>query len=133
MSTPLERFAFVDAVIAAEVLHVTKETVLDWVAAGRLRTFGGKPDNPFLRSADVASLLDELGVMGGEPPKRSKSATAKVQTRLTADARWSDVSDDDIAEWVRRADPARKQAARTAAGTAIDRLQGVLRALEDEG
>lgn len=130
MSTPLTRFAFVDSVIAAEVLQVTQDTVLDWVSSGRLRPFGGKPDNPFFRSADIAQLVDELGVQPLEQTKRVKSASAKVQQRLTADARWSDVSAGEIDEWVRRADPARRQAARIAAVGAIHQLEVVLTALD---
>lgn len=131
MSTPLTRFAFIDAVHAAELLRVSTERVLDWIAAGKLKAYGGKPSNPFLRSADVAALIDELGVAEDTPVRRTKSASAKVQARLTADARWGDVSEDDIKEWAARADPARRQAARTAAMTARDRLETVLRALDE--
>lgn len=131
MSTPLTRFAFIDAVIAAEILHVTQDEVVDWVREGKLKSFGGKPANPFLRSADVAAIATELGVSTDEPPKRTKSAFAKVQARLTADARWSDISADDIRDWVARADGPRRQAARTAATTARQRLDSVLKALDE--
>ncbi|HCG00314.1 MAG TPA: hypothetical protein DEV93_07185 [Chloroflexi bacterium] len=131
MSSPLARFAFVDSVHAAEVLHVTQDAVLDWIDAGKLKAYGGKPTNPFLRSSDVAALASELGVSDDEPPKRSKSASAKVQQRVTADARWSDVSIDEIRDWARRADSARRQAARTAALTARQRLDDLLSILEE--
>jgi hypothetical protein len=131
VSTPLERFAFVDSVIAAEVLRVSQDTVLDWIKEGRLRTVGGKAGNPFLRSGDVAALQRELGIQADEPPRRTRSAAARVQSRLTADARWSDLSEEDIREWAARADPARRQAARTAATHARDMLDAVLRALND--
>jgi hypothetical protein len=127
----LTRFAFVDAVIAAEVLQVTRDTVLDWVSSGRLRTFGGKPDNPFFRSADIAQLAEEIGVRADEQPRRIKSASAKVQQRLTADSRWSDITTDEIKEWVRRTDSSRRQAARVAAATAIQRLEVVLFELDE--
>ena len=132
MSTPLTRFAFIDAVHAAEILHVSQDTIVDWVQAGKLRAFGGKPANPFLRSADVAALAEELGVDSGEPARRTKSPSAKVQARLTADARWSDVTLEEIRDWARRAEPERRQAARTAATTARERLADVLRVLEEE-
>ena len=130
MSTPLERFAFVDSVIAAEVLQVTQDTVLDWVAAGRLRPFGGKPSNPFFRSADVAALAEELGVGQDQAPKRTKSASARVQARLTADARWSDVGERDLADWLQRADSTRRQAAQTTARIAKQRLETLLRLID---
>jgi len=124
------RFPFIDSVHASELLHVSVETVLDWIGEGRLKAYGGKPGNPFLRSADVMALAGELGVAEGEPPKRAKSAMARVQARLTADSRWSDVTEQDIRDWAGRADAPRRQAARTAARTAIERLQVVLRSLE---
>lgn len=131
MSTPLERFAFVDATHAAEVLHVSQEQVVEWIEEGRLRSYGGKPSNPFLRSADVVNLLQELGIGADEPPKRTKSANARVQQRLTADSRWSDLSEADIREWARRAEPVRRQAAKTTAMHAVGKLQALLRALND--
>ena len=132
MSTPIERFAFVDSVHAAEYLHTTQDSVLDMIAAGRLRPFGGKPSNPFVRSADVIALAAELGIESVEEPKRTKSPTARVQTRLTADARWADVGEDDMREWARRADDARRAGARSAVAVARQRLDLLARIL-DEG
>ncbi len=126
---------FIDAAGAAEILHLPLDTVLDFIAEGRLPSFGGKAGNPFLRSADVSLLATELGVNTPEhsvEPRRIKSASSRVQTRLTADARWADVTDSDVTEWVRRADDARRRAGRTAATTAINRLQMLLGALDEE-
>lgn len=128
MSTP----PFIDAVHAAELLHVSQDTVLDWIKEGRLSRFSGPASNPFLRSSDVMQLADEIGAGAQpEPPKRVKSAAAKVQTRLTADSRWADVSDVEIRDWAARADMARRIAARTAALAAQQRLESVLRALDE--
>lgn len=132
MASALTRFAFIDSVHAAEILHVTQDQVLDWISDGRLRTFGGKTSNPFVRSADVAVLLDELGVATDEQPKRSKSGFARVQARLTADAKWSEISDEDISEWANRAESVRRQAARRAAERARERLEHVLRQLAED-
>jgi len=131
VTSALSRFAFIDAVHAAEVLHTTQEQILDRVKSGNLKAYGGKPANPFLRSADVAALAAELGVTTDEPPQRIKSASARVQPRLTSDSRWSGVSEADIREWATRADPPRRQAARTAAGTARERLDMVLAILDE--
>jgi len=130
MATP----AFIDAAYAADSLHVPLDTVLDLVRDGRLRTYGGRASNPFLRSAEVAALADQLGLGAAEqqePPRRVKSASVRVQQRITADARWGDISEEDIRDWARRADPLRRQAARTAAGTARERLDMLLRALDE--
>lgn len=122
--------AFIDVVHAAEILQVSQDAVLDWIAAGRLKSVGGKATNPFLRSSDVAALRDEIGVLPDQSPKRTKSATARVQTRLTADARWSDITEADLEDWVKRSDPARRQAARTAARLARARLESLLQLLD---
>jgi hypothetical protein len=130
MSTPTP--AFIDAGYAAERLGVPVETVLDWVAGGKLRTYGGRATNPFLRSAEVLAIGSELGLPKEvEVPRRVKSVSAKVQTRITADARWSDVSDDDLREWASRADPTRRQAARKAATAAKLKLETMLAVLDD--
>ena len=131
MSSSLTRFPFIDSVHAAELLHVTQDTILDWVGEGKLQPYGGKPTNPFLRSGDVLALAEALGVGADEPPKRTKSASAKVQQRITADARWADVSLEEIREWVKRADRARRQAARSAAMTARQRLENLLKTLDE--
>jgi hypothetical protein len=125
---------FIDAAGAAEILRIPLDAVLDLIGEGRLRTFGGKAANPFVRSADVSVLAAELGIAttGAAEPKRVKSASTRVQTRLTADARWADVSESDIRDWVRRVDPARRQAGKVAATTAVERLQMFLRAIDEE-
>jgi hypothetical protein len=128
MSTPLP--PFIDTVHAAELLRVSPDEVLDWVAEGKLRPFGGKSSNPILRSTDVQALIQELGInLEESPPKRVKSASARVQARLTADSRWSEIGEDEILEWARRAEPARRQAAARTVKTAHEKLQIVLRTL----
>lgn len=128
VSTPV----FIDSLHAAETLGVTSDVILDWIATGRLRRFGGKPDNPFLRAADVAALAAELGVVKEEAaPRRVKSGSARVQARLTADSRWSEVGPEDIRDWAQRAEPARRQAGRKAAEVARQRLEDVLRVLDE--
>jgi len=131
VSTP----PFIDAAYAADLLHVSLDTILDLIREGKLTRFSGSASNPFLRSQDVLALARELGAASEpEPPKRVKSASAKVQTRLTADARWADITVDEIQDWAARADAPRRQAARKAAATAKERLEKVLQALsESEG
>lgn len=130
MSIPV----FIDAAYAAEMLHISQDAVLDLIETRKLRTYGGSRQNPFVRSADISALVVEIGQVEEEDaaPRRVKSASAKVQTRLTADARWSDITEDDVYDWARRAEPARRQAAIKAARTAIDRLALVLQALDGE-
>lgn len=124
---------FVDSVHAAEMLRLSPEAVLDMIKAGDLRAYGGKVSNPILRSSDIQKLMQELGTDAGEDisPKRVKSATARVQTRLTADSRWSDISESELRDWAARADPVPRQAARKAAGSARDKLTLLLAILDD--
>jgi hypothetical protein len=125
---------FVDAIHASETLGVPREQILDWIASGKLRRFGGKPDNPFVRSADVAALAAELGVSTIQAaPRKVKSGSARVQARLTADSRWAEIGEADIRDWARRADEQRRQAARKAAEVARRRLEDVLRVLDEVG
>lgn len=114
---------FIDAVHAADMLRVPVEQVLDWVSEGRLHGFGGRPGNPFLRSSEVQALVDELGVAGAEPSRRVRSPSSRVQQRLTADARWPDICDADLLEWVSRADPIKRAAALKVVREASERLQ----------
>lgn len=130
MPTP----TFIDAAYAADSLHIPVETILELIRDGRLKTYGGRVSNPFLRAADVSTLAAELGLGEGEEheaPRRVKSPSARVQQRITADSRWGDVTEDDIREWVQRADPTRVQAARKAARVASDRLDTLLRVLDE--
>ncbi len=124
---------FIDADGAGERLRVPIEVVLDLVKEGKLKAYGGRPNNPFLRSADVLALAPEVSPPLEEEtgPKRVRSGSARVQTRVTADARWADVSEADIRDWVQRADPVRRRAAGTAARTAVARLQLLLETLEE--
>jgi hypothetical protein len=110
------------------------EAILDLVTQGRLRTYGGRASNPFLRSAEVAAVASELGLGTSDAaePRRVKSPSARVQQRITADSRWADVTDEDLLDWARRADESRRQAARKAAATALNRLQTLLRVLDSE-
>jgi hypothetical protein len=115
------------------MLHLSQDAVLDLIAEGKLRTYGGKASNPFVRSAEVAALASDVAALEAEEqPRRVKSASARVRQRLTADSRWSEISEDDIRDWARRSDPAGRQAARKAAVTARERLQAVLRILDEQ-
>lgn len=123
---------FIDAVHAAEVLHVPVDQVLDWVGQGRLHAMGGRPSNPFLRTAEVEVLALELGRENEEAPRRTKSAAARVQQRLTADVRWAEISDPDLREWYDRADPTRRAAARTVIREVSERLRRLAALLDQE-
>lgn len=129
MSTPV----FIDSFYAADLLRVTQDAVLDMVAQGKLKTYGGRSSNPFLRSADVLALAPAAPPEEAESaPRRTKSASSRVRQRITADARWSDIGEEDLRDWAGRTDAAGRQAARTAATGAKAKLELLLQIL-DEG
>lgn len=128
MSTP----RFVDTAFAAEMLRVSEDAVRDLVQAGRLRPYGGRAPNFIFRTADVAALAsDVVPAAESESPKRVKSPSARVQARLTADARWVDVSENDIRSWAANVDAARRQAARTVSARARQKLETLLQVLDE--
>lgn len=129
MSTPV----FIDVAYAADMLRATPDAVLDLVKQGKLRPYGGREPNLFFRSADVAALVSELGPSSEtEPPKRVKTATARVQTRLTSDTKWAEIAEDDIRDWASHSDRPRREAARKAVSVAKQRLEDVLRVLDEK-
>lgn len=124
---------FIDASYAAELLGVQARDVLDWVEAGRLSRFGGKDQNPFLRTAEVERLASELGVDLSRPPVRrraSQNPVRRVELRIRHDAKWSEISAEDITAWARELDQHTRAAARQVAETAMQRLNQVLQTLD---
>jgi len=122
-------FPFVDATFAAEMLGVPVADVLQWVADGRLTSYGGKERNPFLRTVQVEELGREMGRDPAEPPVRrraSQNPVRRVELRLRHDAKWSDVSEEDLQAWLREADAPSRAAAEKVARTAVDRLNRML-------
>jgi hypothetical protein len=130
------RFPFIDATQAAELVGVPRSEVLDWIAQGRLASFGGKVQNPFVRRADLERLARDVGLtLHDEVPRgsRSKNPSRRVQLRITADARWSEVAPEDIEAWARELETVERIAARRVAETALARLQHVLDRLGEQG
>jgi hypothetical protein len=125
----INRFPFVDATYAAELLGVQPADILDWIAAGRLQTFGGKERNPFVRTAQVEELARELGRDINQPPAKKRASqdpVRRIELRLRHDSRWTDVTDADLQSWARGLDSYSRAAARQVATTALDRLKHVL-------
>ncbi|HZT97158.1 MAG TPA: hypothetical protein VFB34_10015 [Chloroflexota bacterium] len=125
------RYPFVDATFAAEMLGVGLDEILTWVQEGRLKTYGGKDRNPFLRTVELKTLADELGHTPQPAASRraADNPVKRVGLRIRADARWSQVSPEDIRRWTRETDDASKRAAVTVAETAMDRLRTLLEIL----
>jgi len=128
------KFPFVDASFAAEILGVQTSDILDLIDSGRLKAYGGKERNPFVRTADVEALAGELGRETVQPPAKRRAAdnpVRRIELRLRADSRWADVTDDDLTAWIRLQDEHSVTAARKVAETAMARIGRLLEILGD--
>jgi hypothetical protein len=127
------KYPFIDAAMAAEMMGIPQSEVLEWIEQGRLQRYGGKERNPFVRTTDVERVASELGrtLEQRKQTRSSQSPERRVQLRLRADSRWSDVASNDVAEWFKASDPASRAAGAKVARLAIERLN-LLVALVDE-
>lgn len=129
------KYPFVDAVFAAELLGVQTADVLEWIASGRLSSFGGKDRNPFVRTGEVEALARELGRDLTPPPAKRRATqnpVRRVELRIRHDTRWSDVSEEDIRAWARELDGPTRIASQKVAATAVDRLRRILDVLNED-
>jgi hypothetical protein len=128
------KYPFVDASFAAELLGVQPADILEWIASGRLKTFGGKDKNPFVRTAEVEALASELGrELGAIVPKRraADNPVRRVELRIRHDARWTDITAADIEAWRREQDDHSLAAARSVAQTGRERLEQIIAVIDD--
>lgn len=113
------RFAFMDASDVARRLGIDRATLEQWTRAGRLKAHRGVGKDVFYRSGDVEALYAELHpveelVAAVEADEReSEGEVTPVQTagrkkqdpqmrvylRLQADAKWFDITEEDIHVW----------------------------------
>ncbi len=137
------RFAFVDEGEAVRRLDIDRDTLLALVREKRLRAYPGVGKESFYRVSDIERLAVEL-----HPDQGKQGATAnadeegvstrkvfdpayKVHVRLLADLKWYDLTDDDLAAWVRELHPDGYLRQRTNITNVVERLQRLL-ALMDE-
>ena len=117
------RFAFVDAGEAARILGVDRVTLDQWVREGRLKSHRGVGRESFFRAADIEALYSELypspelaeAVAADEresedvgektPTRKKQDPQMRVYLRLQADAKWYDVSEEDIRTWFQQLAP----------------------------
>ena len=129
------RFAFMDTVEAAALLKSDRLAVLKYVEEGRLRTFGGKPGNPFLRSEDVLNLAAELQTDQDTAvdPKtiHRNDPVRKLRLRMQQDAKWPEVDEAAMRAWANELDLVSFNRMRQTARETIDRLQLLLTVLDE--
>ncbi len=132
------RLAFMDAVEAAANLKTDRLGVLNLIQEGKLRTFGGKQSNPFVRTEDVDKLARELQLFEEQetPPDpravHRSDPVRKLKLRLQQDAKWHEVDRAAMQAWAAELDLISYERMRQVARDAISQLQMLIIVL-DEG
>ena len=150
MSTP--GFKFIDLPTSAERLGITRHQLLQWVEEGRIRPFSGKGQQSVFRASDVERLAHEVNAAiqareaeeaaqaaaqeaapedGASRRVRKRDPIKLMGTRLSMDSRWAEMTDKDIATWLDALEPVQYERVRKVASIAIERLQTVLRMMDD--
>jgi hypothetical protein len=117
------RFAFIDAGEAARLLGIDRVTLDQWVGDGRLKPHRGVGREAFFRTSEVEALYNELhpsaelaeavaaderesaGVQEKGPARKKQDPQMRVYLRLQADAKWYDISEEDIHTWFQQLAP----------------------------
>ena len=143
------RFAFVDAGEAARILGVDRVTLDQWVREGRLKSHRGVGRESFFRTADIEALNNELhpspelaeAVAADEresdnagekaSARKKQDPQMRVYLRLQADAKWYDVSEEDIRIWFQQLAPDGYDRNKRNAEHSIKKLQYVVSLIEE--
>jgi len=144
------RFAFVDAGEAARRLGIDRVTLDQWVKEGRIKTHRGVGRDAFFRAGDVEALYNELhpaselaeAVAADEeesageskattPVRKKQDPQMRVYLRLQADAKWYDVSEEDIRTWAQLLAPDGYERNKRNAEHTIKKLQLLVGLIED--
>lgn len=143
------RFAFVDAGEAARILGVDRVTLDQWIREGRLKSHRGVGRESFFRTADIEALYNELhpspelaeAVAADEresedidekaPARKKQDPQMRVYLRLQADAKWYDVTEEDISNWFQQLAPDGYDRNRRNAEHTIKKLQYMVGLIEE--
>jgi excisionase family DNA binding protein len=143
------RFAFVDAGEAARRLGIDRITLDQWVKDGRIRPHRGVGRDSFFRTADIEALYNELhpatelaeaveadeqesaGAAPQSPARKKQDPQMRVYLRLQADAKWYDISEEDIRTWFQLLAPDGYERNKRNAEHTIKKLQYLISLIED--
>lgn len=149
VSRPGGRFAFVDAGEAARMLGIDRVTLDQWVREGRIRPHRGVGREAFFRTSEVEALYNELhpsaelaeAVAADEresageeekgPVRKKQDPQMRVYLRLQADAKWFDVSEEDIRTWFNQLAPDGYERNKRNAEHSIKKLQYLVGLIEE--
>jgi hypothetical protein len=113
------RFAFMDAGDVTRRLGIDRVTLEQWTRDGRIKAHRGVGKDVFYRASDVEALYSELhpsaelaaeviadeqesaaeGQTTVAPARKKQDPQMRVYLRLQADAKWYDISEEDIRIW----------------------------------
>ncbi len=126
------RFAFLDAGETARRLGIDRTMLDQWIRDKRIRAYKGVGRDSFFKAAEVEALYKDLhpeaalaqavaederesagnaGGSAGQPvqltvrKKKEQDPQMRVYLRLQADAKWYDISEDDIRAWFQQLAP----------------------------
>ena len=143
------RFAFVDAGEAARMLGIDRVTLDQWVHAGRIKPYRGVGKDSFFRVSEVEALYNDLhpsselaeAVAADEresageeekgPVRKKQDPQMRVYLRLQADAKWYDISEEDIRTWFRQLAPEGYERNKRNAEHTIKKLQFLVSLIEE--
>ncbi len=130
------QLAFMDTIEAAAYLHTDRLGVLKLIEEGRLKTFGGKASNPFVRTDEVLKLVETLDLVKDDTlidPKviHRNDPVRKLKLRIQQDAKWHEVDEGGMRAWAKELDPVSYERMRQVARDAISQLQKIIQVLDE--
>ena len=143
------RFAFLDAGEAARILGIDRVTLDQWVRDGRIKPHRGVGREAFFRTSEIEALSNELhppaelaeAVAADEresageeekgPVRKKQDPQMRVYLRLQADAKWYDISEEDIRTWFQQLAPDGYERNKRNAEHSIERLQYLVSLIEE--
>jgi excisionase family DNA binding protein len=141
-------FAFIDAGEAARRLGIDRVMLEQWVKDGRIKPYRGVGRDLFFRAADVEALYNELhpaselaeaiaaderesaGEAPQAPVRKKQDPQMRVYLRLQADAKWYDISEEDIRIWFQQLAPDGYERNKRNAEHTIKKLQFLVSLIE---
>jgi hypothetical protein len=147
-------FRFLDDSDAQRQLGIDRITLEELIRTGRLKAVSRSGENIyFFRAAEIARVRAELypdddnssietdketvttppdqNTSEGTRPKKQRDPAMRVHQRLTADLKWYDISDDDIAAWLAELRPDSYDRQESNARYIISRMQQIIDMIEE--
>ena len=147
------RFAFLDAAETARQLRINRTVLDQWVRDGRIKAYRGVGKDSFFKTTEVEALYKELHPQvalaravaederdsanaGTAQPvqltvRKKQDPQMRVYLRLQADAKWYDVSEEDIRTWFQQLAPDGYERNKKNAEHSIKKLQYLVSLIDE--